>query len=105
MRVICINDNWAGTHPDCKNAFLPIFGKPYTVVITIEHFYFGKVHAFYELAEAQPDDMYLADHFAPASDIDETEDERYKRREAEKLILSKLTRADIEKIYDEIVNK
>lgn len=100
MRVICINDKWTGPANIPPEVFTLEFGKPYTVIDTQKHFN----ASWYQLEENPYRHIYfLASHFAPSSDIDETEDEGYKQRDAEKILVSKLMRPDIEKAYDDMM--
>lgn len=80
MKVICIKDDWKPKSGHEHVLFRPIFGELYTV-IAAEKLY-GAL--WYGLAEAGDDGFrYRAENFVPVSDIDETEREDYKRREAD----------------------
>ena len=68
---MCIKEQWS-TSFEPSNV-LPVFGEIYTVV-DMGYVWGIKV---YDLEEI-PTHVFKADHFAPLSDIDETETEVYK---------------------------
>lgn len=70
MKVICINDDWSGEPMPSRT---PKVGHTYTVVkqgVCSCGFCGNEI---YELEEMEEDYEWIAKHFAPISDVSETE--------------------------------
>jgi len=100
MRVLCIDAKPRTNSFNNEIASL-VENEYYHVIGEYEgHDVNGVAGMGYELAEL-PSVGYAADRFIPVSDIDETEDEGYKRREIHRQLILPVRYADIENAYDE----